>query len=167
MQPGQGGMGGLADRQRALRERLDRLQRGMNGMGLQSPEQFGEAGSMMDQAERSLRQNDAEGGADAEGQALDKLRQGARNMAEQIMRQMQQQMGQNGPGPNGNPGLLDPLGRPPPHTDGSDPGLLTKVPDQIDAQRAREILEELRRRLGEQTRPTIELDYLERLLKRF
>ena len=42
-----------------------------------------------------------------------------------------------------------------------------KVPDQIDIQRAREILEELRRRLGETTRPPIELEYLERLLKRF
>jgi hypothetical protein len=34
-------------------------------------------------------------------------------------------------------------------------------------QRAREILEELRRRLGEATRPPGELDYLERLLRRF
>ena len=42
-----------------------------------------------------------------------------------------------------------------------------KVPDEIDVQRAREILEELRRRLGEQPRPTIELDYIERLLRRF
>ena len=42
-----------------------------------------------------------------------------------------------------------------------------KVPDAIDMQRAREILEELRRRSGEATRPPVELDYLERLLKRF
>jgi hypothetical protein len=77
-------------------------------------------------------------------------------------------MGQQGPGPNGDPSQLDPLNRAPQQTtDGSDPGLLTKVPDQIDAQRAREILEELRRRLGEQQRPALELDYLERLLKRF
>ena len=34
-------------------------------------------------------------------------------------------------------------------------------------QTAREILEELRRRLGEQVRPTLELDYIERLLRRF
>jgi hypothetical protein len=80
---------------------------------------------------------------------------------------MRQRGQQAGPGPNGNPGELDPFGRPPQQTDGADPGLLTKVPDQIDTQRAREILEELRRRLGEQTRPVIELEYLERLLKRF
>jgi hypothetical protein len=34
-------------------------------------------------------------------------------------------------------------------------------------QRAREILEELRRRLGEPSRPLLELDYIERLLRRF
>jgi hypothetical protein len=40
-----------------------------------------------------------------------------------------------------------------------------KVPGEIDAQRARRILEELRRRFGEACRPQLELDYLERLLK--
>ena len=45
------------------------------------------------------------------------------------------------------------MGRPPQRTDGPDPGVGVKVPDQIDIQRAREILEELRRRLGEPTRP--------------
>ena len=39
--------------------------------------------------------------------------------------------------------------------------------DGISAQRAREILEELRKRLGDQQRPALELEYLERLLKRF
>jgi anti-anti-sigma regulatory factor len=42
-----------------------------------------------------------------------------------------------------------------------------KVPGEIDVQRARRILEELRRRLADPSRPQIELDYLERLLKDF
>jgi hypothetical protein len=46
-------------------------------------------------------------------------------------------------------------------------GSSVKIPDEIDMQRAREILEELRRRLGETGRPPVELEYLERLLKRF
>ena len=146
---------------------LDRLQRGMQGMGMPAPEQFGEAGRAMQDAERALRNGDLPGAAEAEGRALDQLRQGARNMAEEMARQMQRQAREQG-GPNGNPGELDPLGRAPRETtDGSDPGLLTKIPDQIDAQRAREILEELRKRLGDQQRPAIELEYLERLLKRF
>jgi len=91
-----------------------------------------------------------------------KLRQGARDMAQQMLRQMPSRYGLNG-----NRGELDPMGRPPQRTDGPDPGSGVKVPDEIDVQRAREILEELRRRLGETTRPPIELEYLERLLKRF
>ena len=77
-----------------------------------------------------------------------------------MMRQMPSRMGRAGDAP------LDPLGRPQ-RTEGPDLGTSVKVPDQIDAQRAREILEILRRRLGERFRPDIELDYIERLLKRF
>jgi hypothetical protein len=39
------------------------------------------------------------------------------------------------------------------------------IPGEIDVQRVRRILEELRRRLGDPSRPQIELDYIERLLK--
>jgi anti-anti-sigma regulatory factor len=42
-----------------------------------------------------------------------------------------------------------------------------KVPGEIDVQRARRILEELRRRFGEDFRPQLELDYIERLLRDF
>jgi len=40
-----------------------------------------------------------------------------------------------------------------------------KVPGEIDAQPARRIIEELRRRFSEAFRPQLELDYIERLLK--
>jgi hypothetical protein len=39
------------------------------------------------------------------------------------------------------------------------------VPGEIDAQRARRILQELRKRYGESYRPQLELDYIERLLQ--
>ena len=39
-----------------------------------------------------------------------------------------------------------------------------RVPDEIDTQRARRILEEIRRRLGNALSPELERDYLERLL---
>jgi hypothetical protein len=83
-------------------------------------------------------------------------------MAQQMLRQMPSRYGLND-----SQGELDPMGRPPQRTDGPDPGVGVKVPDQIDVQRAREILEELRRRLGDATRQPLELEYLERLLKRF
>ena len=41
------------------------------------------------------------------------------------------------------------------------------IPDAGSIQRAREILDELRRRSGQSSRPQIELDYINRLLQRF
>ncbi len=41
----------------------------------------------------------------------------------------------------------------------------TALPNDFDVQRARTILDELRKRLGEPARPPMELDYLERLVK--
>ena len=155
-------MGALGDRQRELRDMLGRLQRGLREFGLKRPGQFDGAGEAMERAERALREGDLDGAAQEEARALEQLRQGARDMAQQMLRQMPSRYGIND-----TPGELDPMGRPPQRTDGPDPGVGVKVPDQIDVQRAREILEELRRRLGEPTRPTLELEYLERLLKRF
>ena len=60
--------------------------------------------------------------------------------------------------------IVDPLGRPS-HNRRFDPGNSVKVPGEIDAQRARRVLEELRRRLGDADRSREEIDYLERLLK--
>ena len=40
-----------------------------------------------------------------------------------------------------------------------------KIPSESDIQRARRILEELRRRAGERERPPVERDYIERLLE--
>ena len=58
----------------------------------------------------------------------------------------------------------DPLGRPLRGRDYGD-DTTVKVPGEIDVQRARRILEELRRRFGENFRPQLELDYIERLLR--
>jgi Domain of unknown function (DUF4175) len=75
-----------------------------------------------------------------------------------------QQGGSSRVGQNGE--QRDPLGRPQ-RFQGPDAGNSVKVPDAIDMQRAREILEELRRRLAQPARPPMELDYFERLLRRF
>ena len=137
--------GGLGDRQRELRDMLGRLQRGMRELGMNAPGQLDGAGEAMERAERALREGDLDGATQEETRALEQLRQGARDMAQQMLRQMPSRYGLND-----SAGELDPMGRPPQRTDGPDPGVGVKVPDQIDAQRAREILEELRRRLGEQ-----------------
>ncbi len=156
--PEQGG--GLGDRQKALREELDRLQRGLDELGLGHSDQMDAAREAMENAEKALGSQDYETATDEQGRALDQMRKGAQQMAKEMLKNMPQRYGQNGDAPR------DPLGRPQ-RSQGPDLGTSVKVPDEIDRQRAREILEELRRRFGEQTRPTNELDYIERLLKRF
>ena len=42
-----------------------------------------------------------------------------------------------------------------------------EIPTESDIQRARRILDELRERSGDRSRPSLELDYIERLLRRF
>ena len=81
-------------------------------------------------------------------------------MAEGMAKDGASRFGQNGEQPR------HPLGRPQ-RFQGPDAGNSVKVPDEIDMQRAREILEELRKRLAQPARPTMELDYYERLLRRF
>ncbi len=66
-------------------------------------------------------------------------------------------------------GNRDPFGRRNQEEEGST-GQATgsvKIPGESEIQRARRILDELRRRAGDLWRPEIELDYIERLLKRF
>jgi uncharacterized protein (TIGR02302 family) len=160
-QQGQGqGYGELSRRQGELRGRLGQLGQGLQQFGLQPPAQFGGAQRSMEEAEQALREGDLDGAARAEQRALEQLRQGAQQMTQQMLRQMPGQFGRSADVP------LDPMGRPQ-RTEGPDLGTSVKVPDEIDIQRAREILEELRRRLGDQQRPLLELDYIERLLRRF
>jgi uncharacterized protein (TIGR02302 family) len=157
---GQGGREGLSQRQRTLRDRLGQLQRGINEQGAQPSEQLEGARESMQAAQDALGRGDLETATDEQARALDQMRQGAQQMAQQMLQNMPGRMGQNGDTPR------DPLGRPQ-RSQGPDLGTAVKVPEQIDMQRAREILEELRRRLGDAQRPAVELDYLERLLKRF
>jgi uncharacterized protein (TIGR02302 family) len=181
-QPGQGDrqMGDLRQDQQGLRDRLNKLldqlrQRGLGQQGQPGQPgegnemgQLGDAGEAMGQAEGQLGEGDADSAVDSQGRALDAMRKGAQGLAQSM-----QQQGM-GPGPNGRPGRgqaraqqdTDPLGRPMRGRDYGD-DLTVKVPGEIDAQRARRILEELRKRFGESSRPQLELDYIERLLKDF
>lgn len=155
-----GGLDSLTQRQRELRDRLGQLQQQMREKGAGSNQQLEDAESAMQSAEEALERGDLAEATEQQGRALDQMRQGAQSMAQEMMRNMPQRYGQSGDTPR------DPLGRPQ-RTQGPDLGTSVKVPDQIDVQRAREILEELRRRLGDATRAPVELDYLERLLRRF
>lgn len=193
----QGGQQGqsLRERQQALRDRLQQLQRRMQGLGMPGQEGFGEAEDAMGEAEQALGQNPGQGqgqgqgggegqATDAQGRALDALRRGSQNLAQQ----MQQPGDGDGDGdgtenalggdPNNPTGRSradsrgqerdnnDPLGRPKRQRDWAQGNVRVPGADESATQRARRVLEELRRRLGDAGRPQDELDYLERLLRR-
>jgi uncharacterized protein (TIGR02302 family) len=151
----------LAQQQGSLQEKLQSLIDRMRIDGGDAPDQFGDAKDSMEGAKESLGEQDLNRATDEQARALDQLRKGAQQMAEQMMENGQSQAEQG----QGNSGR-DPLGRPD-RTNRPDLGLSVKVPDQIDIQRAREVLDELRRRLGDPQRPAIELDYLERLIRSY
>ena len=169
----QNAMSGLQRDQQALRDRLQTLQQelakrgmgpsqhGMQGQSAGPGDDLGQADSAMGQADGRLGEGHADGAVDAQGRALDALRKGARSLAEAL------QQGEDGPDSRvgrQNGGQTDPLGRP---LHGREFGNDTtvKIPGEIDVQRVRRILEELRRRIADPSRPKIELDYIERLLK--
>jgi hypothetical protein len=151
----------LGQRQGELREKLQSLLDRMRIDGASPPNQLDKAGEAMGEAQDALGENNLGRATDEQARALDQLRRGAESMAEQMMEGGQAQTGE-GKGNNGR----DPLGRPD-RNNRPDLGLSVQVPDQIDIQRAREVLDELRRRLGDPARPIIELDYLERLIKSY
>ena len=157
-QPGEG-HGALRDRQEEVRKNLEKLQKDLEDIGAGDPEKLGNAQNAMREAEDQLEKGNLDGAAEQQSQALEQMRQTAQQMAEQMSKDSQQRMGR-GDKPR------DPLDRPQ-KSEGPDLGNSVKVPNAIDAQRAREILDELRRRSGQALRPPVELDYLERLLRRF
>jgi uncharacterized protein (TIGR02302 family) len=153
----QGGKG-LSEQQRQLKEELEKLRKSLDQLGANSPELDG-AREAMGNAQQSLEKGDTNSALGDQSSALEQMREGAKKMAEGM-----QQGGASRYGENGE--QRDPLGRPQ-RFQGPDAGNSVKVPDEIDMQRARMILEELRRRLAQPARPTMELDYFERLLRRF
>ena len=167
-----GGERSLADRQRALRQELNRQTQNLPGVGTPggdaARESLGRAGDAMDLAEEDLRNEDFAGALENQADAIEALREGMRNLADQMAQQGQNQAGQPGAG-NGwnNTGAnRDPLGRD--AGGGSRIGTDEHLLQGDDLQRrAREILEELRRRSGDMERSEEERDYLRRLLERF
>ncbi|MFX0547470.1 TIGR02302 family protein [Roseovarius sp. S1116L3] len=171
-QSGQGGgqPGDLAARQEALRQELGRQRRSLPGSGEAADDARGaldRAGEAMDGAEEALRENDLAGAIDRQSEAMDALRDGMRSLGEAMAEQSGGREGGQGQASGATGGQQsDPLGRTPGQGDraGTDGNLLQ---GEDVYRRARELLDELRRRSGEGARPEVERDYLERLLERF
>ncbi len=175
----------LEQRQRALRDRLAELQGMLKSFGMKSEKGFEDAEKDMKEAEGDLKGEEGQGGdqsppsadgrsgkgaaVDAQGRALEALREGAQGMQKQMSQGQDQ--GRNGKGgytarrmrPGERPGD-DPLGRGREGNLGRDEGALRELGGVTE--RARRVMEELRRRLADPKRPIDERDYLERLMKR-
>ena len=184
-QPGNS-LGELRQGQQALRDRLDKLlddlknhgfgqkpggQEGQGqqgqGQGQEQLDQLGRAGDAMGEAAGDLGEGNADGAVDPQGRALDAMRKGAQGLAQSMQQQLGEAPGQGHGGRFAHPRAqqdTDPLGRPLRGREYGDDSTV-KVPGEIDVQRARRIIEELRKRFGDMARPQEELDYIERLLK--
>jgi uncharacterized protein (TIGR02302 family) len=186
-QNGDQSMGDLQQDQQGLRDRLKKLQqelakRGMGpgqkgdqdqqqGQGADQGDDgedgLGQADGAMGDAGSKLGEGNADGAVDAQGKALEALRKGAQKLAEAMQQGDGEgqgpgdRMGRQQAGANGT----DPLGRPMRSRETDE--LSKMIPGEIDVQKVRRILEELRRRLADPSRPQVELDYIERLLKEY
>ena len=149
------GAGALAERQGEIAEALPGLAARIPNSGEEAEaarEALDAARDAMEEARRALESGDADGALAAQEQAIEALRDAARAASEAYESAEGGQPGQDGP-----------LGRGGQQGAGSETG----VPSEAERQRAREILEELRRRAAERGRPQEELDYIDRLLERF
>jgi len=162
----------LARLQEQLRSQLGEFMRKLgDGMG-QIPAPLGDAERAMKDAGQALGQNQPGEAVGPQGDALEALQQGAEAIREE-MRQRQQANGQSAGDPNaqgqqarGEQGR-DPLQRDQNNGVGAAENSRHGVPNESDLLRARRIFDELRRRSSDPSRPELELDYLERLMKRF
>ncbi|MCF6444346.1 TIGR02302 family protein [Nereida sp. MMG025] len=174
-QDGEGGLeGDLADRQQALRQELNQQRGNLPGAGTEAGDAardaLGRAEGAMENAEDALRGGDLAEAIDQQSRAMEALREGMRSLGE-AMAEQQQQQGQGQQqnqqaGEGGDNRSRDPLGR-----DRGNQGNVGTGEDLLQGEdvyrRARELLDEIRRRSGEGERPEVELEYLKRLLERF
>ena len=163
------GLRQLQEGQGQLQQRLQDMMQGLGQMGMEPSNEFAEGEGAMGRAGDALGEGEGGQALSDQADALDALRRGAQGMMEQMQQMQQEAQGQQGQQggsePNGTArgNDTDPLGRPR-ATTGPDFGNSIKVPDEIEIQRAREILEAIRRRLGDALSPELEKQYLERLL---
>lgn len=171
-------------RQRALRRALGELMQQQADLTGEIPEALGQADQAMREAMEAL--GEGRDARPAQQEAMRRLQEGGRQMAQQMQRQFGQGQGEGegegeddsmgememgGDGPDGQQQLgegRDPLGRRArDNTGNADNGSDTRVPDEAEQLRTRRLQDELRRRGAERERPAEELDYIDRLLRRF
>lgn len=158
----QGGGKSLAERQEELRQRLGNTMESLGEGTGELPSALGRAERAMKDAQKALRDGNQPGAVENQKEALEALRDGAQSIAKAMDDAQRQAGGSSG---RTGRGRMDPFGRP--VAGAPDVNSAIDMPDKGEVQRAREILNEIRRRAAERGRPQSELDYLDRLLERF
>lgn len=150
----------LSRDQAELAERLSQLGKGLSQAMPKGLDPLKDAGKSMGEAEDELAANRPGSAVPPEQKAIEALQQGMQGLAQALA----QSMGNRMAGASGDSKNRDPLGR---HGAGALDQDGVKLPDEMAQQRARKILEELQRRASNPGRQQKELEYLDRLLKRF
>ena len=165
----------LAERQQELRDRLEGLNKNgkLPGKGSEQGDagrqELDRAGRAMDDAEQALRDGNLPEALDKQAEAMDAMREGLKDFGTALAQESQRdgEPGQQqAEGTDDRNGSRDPLGRNPGESAriGSDKNLLQ---GEDVYRRAQDLLDEIRKRSGEQARPEGERNYLKRLLDLF
>lgn len=161
----------LGNRQQSLRDELQALREAMKGLGEEGEQALGEAGEAMGRAGDALKQGDIPGALREQNKALESMRSGAQALAQAMQGQEgegegEMQQGQSGEPRNqlGRSQQRDPLGRENGNMLPDDGTLNEKGGASTAGERARNVLDELRKRLSEEERSKNERDYFRRLI---
>ena len=159
---------GDARNQEKLRRDLGEMMRQLGDALGEIPQPLGRAEQEMRDAREALNYDSPGQAVQPQARSLDQLQQGMQNMADRFMQMFGEGADQGSGNVANQPGRRgrDPFGRNPGQgvqeaIDG------VQIPDRMEIQRAREIVDELRRRRGQRQRPAEELQYIDRLLRQF
>ncbi|WP_375645302.1 TIGR02302 family protein [Bartonella sp. AA56HLJMS] len=149
----------LKKRQAELQSELSTLEKELSEQGFETGGALKRAEEKMNSAENALDNGNHQVSIQNQSDALESLRQGAQN----VLKKMRETLKETGDDQNADSGPKDPLGRPlSSKTDEEQEG--EALPQESDQMRTRQILDEIRKRLGKEHLSEEEKNYLERLL---
>ncbi|UNF29062.1 TIGR02302 family protein [Bartonella krasnovii] len=149
----------LKKRQAELQSELSTLEKELSEQGFETGGALKKAEEKMNSAEDALDHENHQASIQNQSDALESLRQGAQS----VLKKMRETLKETGNAQNADSGPKDPLGRPlSSQTDKGQEG--EALPQESDQMRTRQILDEIRKRLGKEHLPEVEKNYLERLL---
>ena len=155
-----------SDKQDALRQQLAELMSRMSKITGETPESLQEANKAMREASNALRRGAFEAGVEGQGRAASKLEEGVEEATDMLLKALFEK-GFGGMDVAGSQRRFGPLGPRGGRNTGDNIDVPTEPDTQGMAQRVRLILEEIRTRASDRTRPQDEKDYLQRLMKQF